>query len=109
MTLARAVIAIALLWAVAGCSTYGDAPVYGAAHSVSSADLQAALAAIRKERPVPEAYAFRVISTDEIWVYFTPEPDGSAYIATRRGGHWKFGGAHLKLKEPLQFDPNPNS
>ena len=109
MTLARVVIAIILTCAVAGCSTYRDAPVYGAAHSASSADLEAALAAIRKERPVPEAYAFRVISADEIWVYFTPEPDGSAYIARRRSGRWEFRGTHLKLKEPLQFDGNPNT
>ena len=58
---------------------------------------------------MPEAYAFRVVSANEIWVYFTPDEDGDAYIATRSNGHWKFAGAHVSLKEPILFDPNPNT
>jgi len=104
-----AMIAIVAAFAMAGCSIYAGAPVYGAAHRVSTADLQAALVAIRKERQVPEAYAFRVISANEIWVYFTPEQEGDAYIARRINGHWKFAGAHVSPKEPILFDPNPNT
>ncbi len=102
-------IVIIAACAVAGCAVYGGAPVYGALHSVSNADLQAALVAIRKERQVPEAYAFRVVSANEVWVYFTPDEDGDAYIATRSNGHWKFAGAHVSPKELTLFDPNPNT
>ena len=67
----RAIIAIVIAGAIAGCSVYGGAPVYGDFHRVSSADLHAALVAVRKERQVPDAYAFRVVSANEIWIYFT--------------------------------------
>ena len=106
---ARAVIAIVVACAIAGCSTYGGARVYGAFRRVSAADLHAAFVAVRKERQVPEAYAFRVVSANEIWVYFTPDQDGDAYIATRSNGRWKFAGVHVSPKEPILFDPNPNA
>ena len=59
-------VAIVAAGAVAGGSAYG------AFSRVSFADLHAGLVAIRKEREAPEAYAFRVVSANEIWVYFTP-------------------------------------
>ena len=106
---ARAIIAIVIAGAIAGCSVYGGAPVYGDFHRVSSADLHAALVAVRKERQVPDAYAFRVVSANEIWIYFTDQ-GGDAYIATRNNGRWKFAGVHVSPKDqPLLFDPNPNT
>lgn len=102
-------ISIVAVCAIAGCSVYGGAPVYGAFHRVSTGDLQAALVAIRKEHQIPEVYAFRVVSANEIWVYFTPDVDGDAYIAARSNGPWKFAGVHVSFKEPTLFDPNPNT
>src|SRR4051812_26530636 len=78
---------------VGGFLRYGDAPVYGAYRAVSSADLQAAVAAAYKGKKGPHTvYRLHVAGRDEVWVYYSPPGAMDAesyYIVKRINGHWK--------------------
>jgi hypothetical protein len=67
-----------------GCSLYRDAQVYGAFYRVSREDLHAAFTAAQRHHGDTKIYALRVISADEVWLYYTPDPDGSYYAMHRR-------------------------
>lgn len=96
--------AIVVACSLASCSLYGDAPVYGAFYRVSSGDLRAASVAVQKSHHPEKIYAYRVISADEIWLYYTPDEDGSYYAARRTKGRWENAEGAIVLKEPTGFN-----
>lgn len=74
---------------------YEDAPVYGAFRKISVADLRAAIAAVQSFRHERKIWSIRVVSADEVWLYYTPDREGSYWVARRRNGKWKEDGGML--------------
>jgi hypothetical protein len=84
------IIRIALLLAVcalAGCVTYNGAPVYGRTNLVSASELSSAVSVVLREFPDTKIFALRVVSANEIWLYFT-QNEQNFFAIHRSRGRW---------------------
>ena len=97
-----------VIYCLAGCTTYGDLPIYGAAHLLSSADYHAALVGIKKDHPDAKIHLFQVVSRDEVYVYYTPQTEGGYWIVTRKNGQWKESGRIIVIRDFVGFNGHSN-
>ena len=96
MQLARFAAVICSCSLFVGCTTHRGAPVYGV-HRVSSRDLDAAVAAVQSYTRDFHAYAFRVVTPREIWIYYNPDRSGNYLVARRNNGEWKYDGGSFVI------------
>jgi hypothetical protein len=99
---ARVTLAIVAVGCLSGCSTYGGAPVYGAFYRVSSSDLRQTVAAAQSCSSGGKIYACRVISADEVRLYYTPDEDGSYCTVRRTNGRWRTDGGAIVITHPIR-------
>jgi len=68
---------------------YGDVPVSGRRHDVTMADIRAAIDADYRPHGTPSE--IRVVSKDEIWLYYSPRDiDIGHHVIKRTGGKWRY-------------------
>ena len=101
MPLARSLALVLAMGLLASCNTYrvAGAMTYGRIHDVSPADIEAAVAAYRRNRHDTEPVGqIQVVSTSEIRVYWG---DSACCYTTmeRKRGDWRFGGDQVLWTE----------